>query len=288
MEENQITSREELKSYFEAGDYPTQGQFGKLIDSLRHKEDVLTNKEAAILTNSLNGYIEYITNTGDVKFPIVINSSDQEDQIINVNSRYDYEEEKKYFFGNAPYNIKAKEFPVEGLEGTQYYLLRYKVHPNYTIERLFGNNLPTIPDGFEFGILKSKKFYLRIEKQDYGKQINIVNTNIKFVNKTEIPIQYRVQSGNWGDTYKSSDTVTNHYDEWDHLNFYYNADFQEDNKFIECKIYNADNNELLSTSYLSVEYNSENAWPGSANRVRNIRIECDYTTYKPNGSEGAA
>ena len=36
MEKNKLTTREELKSFFETGDYPTQNQFAQLINSYAH------------------------------------------------------------------------------------------------------------------------------------------------------------------------------------------------------------------------------------------------------------
>lgn len=281
MEENKPTSREELKSYFEAGDYPTQGQFGKLIDSLRHKGDVLTNKEAAILANSLatieNGYIQYfIVNVENQKFSLVVNQQDEENQQIEMGeTKGNYV--NQYFLGSAPYTIKAKEFPAEGLREYEYYLLQYQIDPAYNIQKLFGNNLPTIKEGFELGTLKGKILTFQLQKYDLGQRLNIVNTNIKFVNKTEIPIQYRAESNYWSDRYQSGDTVTDHYNVYDELYLYYKADLQGIDKTIECKIYNADNEQLLSSGYLYSGQNNENAWGGQVSRVRNVRIECNYT-----------
>ncbi|WP_294239729.1 hypothetical protein [uncultured Chryseobacterium sp.] len=39
MENNKLSTREELKTYFETDKHPTQGQFGELIDSYWHKQD---------------------------------------------------------------------------------------------------------------------------------------------------------------------------------------------------------------------------------------------------------
>jgi len=281
MEENKPTSREELKSYFEAGDYPTQGQFGKLIDSLRHKEDVLTNKEAAILANSLaaieNGYIQYYaTNVENQKFSFVINQQDEEDQLIEIGETNGITV-KKYFYGNAPYTIKAKKFLGEGLKEYEYYFLQYQIDPNFYNYKLFGNNLPKIEEGFEFGTLKGKMFYFQLQKQNIGQRINIVNTRINFKNNTDISILYRTEAGNWNDSYKSKDSVTDHYDAWDYLTFRYSANLQGVERSIECKVYNADNEQLLQTGYLYSGQNNENAWGGQVSRVRNVRIECNYT-----------
>lgn len=281
MEENKPTSREELKSFFEAGDYPTQGQFGKLIDSLRHKEDVLTNKEAAMLANSLatieNGYIQYYaTNVSDQKFSLIINQQDEEDQLIEIGDTNGISL-KKYFYGNAPYNIKAKKFPGDGLKEYEYYFLQYQIDPNFYNYKLFGNNLPTIEEGFEFGTPKGKMFYFQLQKQNIGQKVNIVNTRINFKNNTDLDILYRTEAGNWSDTYKSKDSVTDHYDVWDYLTFRYSVDLQGIKQSIECKIYNADSEQLLQTGYLYAEQNNQNAWGGQISGVRNVRIECNYT-----------
>lgn len=279
--ENKPTSREELKSFFEAGDYPTQGQFGKLIDSLRHKEDVLTNKEVAILANSLaameNGYIQYYaSNVEDQKFSFVVNQHDEEDQVFEIGDTKGASI-KKYFFGNAPYTIKAKKFPTDGLNEYEYYLLQYQVDVNYQSYKLFGNNLPTIEEGFEFGTLQGKIFPCYLEKYNIGQKISIVNTKINFINNTDVAISYRTDSSNWSGGYKSEDSVTDHYDVWDYLTFRYSADLREIDKSVECKVYNADNEQLLTTGYLYAGQNNQNAWGAQVVGVRNVRIECNYT-----------
>ncbi|GAA5084359.1 hypothetical protein GCM10023210_04100 [Chryseobacterium ginsengisoli] len=282
MEKNELISREELKTYFKTGKYPTQSQFSNLIDSFKHKGDVLTNKEVVIIANSLaamtNGAIQYniMNDSGELHFSIVVSQQDAEDQIIEIDNTKG-EWKRTYFFGNAPYNITAKEFSAEALKGTEYYNLYYQIHPDYAINRLFGNSLPMILDGFEFGTLEVKSFYLQINKIDLGQKINIVNTNIKFNNKTEIPIQYRIVGGNWSHIYTNKDIITDHYDIWDYLTFYYRADLREINQNIECKVYDADNDTLLMTSYLNAGQDNQNVFSGSsAMAIRNIRIECDY------------
>ncbi|ANF52040.1 hypothetical protein A0O34_16635 [Chryseobacterium glaciei] len=280
MEENELTTREKLKTYFETGKYPTQSQFAEFIDSLKFKEDVLTNKEVAIIANSLatidNGYISYfVSGIGDQKFSVVVNSKDEDDQIItmgNTNSQ-----QKRYFFGNAPYTIKGKDFPTEGLVGTEYYSLSYQTNYRYSISRLFGNNLPTIPDGFEFGMLEGDWLNLSISKLNFEQQLNIINTKIKFVNKTGVTIKYRVQSALWGDISRSEDTVTNHYDMSDDLSFFFNSDLRGVNQSIECKVFDEDNGSLLITGNLNAGENNENVWGGQIVGVRNVRIECNYS-----------
>lgn len=283
MENNELTTREKLKTYFETGKYPTESQFAELIDSLKFKEDVLTNKEVIILANSLasidTGFISYLNyNTEDEKFPIVVSSRDEEDQVIIVGKSKNYEGVKQYFLGREPYIIKAKEFSAERLKETEYYYLRYQIDPSYMLYKLFGNNLPTIPDGFEFGMLEGKNFTLEINKLDYGKKINILNTSIKFINKTEVPIQYMVYGGVWSHIYTTKDIITDHYDIGDYLNFNYKADLRGIDKSIECKIYNEDNDQLLMTAHLVARQNNINvSGGGTANEIRNIRIECNYS-----------
>lgn len=288
MEENKLTPREELKTYFETGKAPTQNQFSDLIDSLRHKEDGLTNKEIIYLANRLeaidNGSIEYVNfSTEDEHFPIVISSQDEEDEVIDVGKGNNFGA-KRYFVGTAPYTISAKKFSAENLKGTEYYALRYEADPTYTynnmMARLFGNTLPPIPDGFDFGPLKGKRFYFEISKRDYGQIINVVNTNIKFINKTEALIEYMVYGGGgslWGHEYTNGDIVTDHYDIGDYLNFFYRADLRKINKPIECRVYDGDTDQLLATSHLTANQNNINIPSnGTADKTRNVRIECDY------------
>jgi hypothetical protein len=281
MEKNEITTREKLKTYFETGKYPTEGQFAELIDFFRLKEDVLTNKEMVTLSNNLasldNGYIDYtVANIKDLKFSIVISSKDEEDQTLTISNTYG-KEEKRYFYGNAPYSISTKEFPVEELEKNEYYFLNSQIDETFAMNRLFGNNLTTIPDGFELGTVQNKKLYIQLSKQNFEQEINVVHTSFKLVNKTEIPIQYSLYGTYWSNKYTSEDTVTDHYDVWDSLGCLFKADLTEVNKSIECKTYNADNDELLMTGYLLPGQKNDNVWAGSIiTGIRNARIECDY------------
>ncbi len=281
MEKNKLTTRDKLKTYFETGKYPTQSQFSDLIDLLRLKEDILTNRELVTLANSLesieNTFIYYYANSiEDLKLPVVISSKDEEDQMITVEETFG-DSERRYLFGSTPYTIRVKEFSGGKLNVNEYYNLMYQLDRAYTITRLFGNNLQTIPDGFELGVLNREKMLIQIFKQDFGKQINVVNTNIKFINNTEIPIRYRIESGNWGDGFKAEDTVTDHYDLWDYLSFYYNADLSASSQSVNCEIYDADNDKLLSTTSLPAGQNNS-YWGGGQylREIRNIRIECNY------------
>lgn len=45
MEENGLTTKEKLKTYFEEGKYPTQSQFSDLIDSYWHKSEAIESHE---------------------------------------------------------------------------------------------------------------------------------------------------------------------------------------------------------------------------------------------------
>jgi hypothetical protein len=281
MEKNELTTRDQLKKYFETGKYPTQSQFSDLIDSLILKEDVMTNKEAAILANRLaridNAFIYYFTNSiEDLKFSVVVSSQDEEDQIITVKETNNAVV-KQFLLGSAPYTIKTKKISGERLQETEYYHLSYQINQSYTIYRMFGNNLDTISEGFEFGELDNIGMPIQISKGYYGKKINVLNTSVKFVNKTEVPIQYRIQAPGWGSIYRTEDTVTDHYDLGDYLNFYYNADLTKVSQSIKCEIYNADNDELLTTGYLYAGQN-QNSWNGGQIvEVRNVRIECNYS-----------
>jgi len=284
MEIEKLTTREQLKAYFKTGKYPTESQFSDLIDSITLKEDVMTYRETIVLANRLasitNGYIGYHNKTSsDEEFSLVVSSQDEEDQIITLSKVNQNEGIKQYFFGTGPYTIRAKEFSTKGLKETEYYYLRYQINPNYMLYKMFGNTLPTIPDGFEFGIPENKMFYFEINKIDYGKKINIVNTNIKFINKTDSLIKYKIEAGFWSHIYTSEDVVTNHYDIGDYLNFNYRADLTGTTKPILCKVYDEDTDQLLMTTYLSPGFNNENNSGGSsAYNVRNIRIECNYET----------
>lgn len=281
MEKNELTPRKELKTYFETGKHPTQGQFSELIDSLRHRQDALTNKEMVILANSLalidNGSIYYSTNSiGNLKFRIVISSQNEEDQVVTVRQT-DNAVEKQFLLGSAPYTFKVKEIAEETLKETEYYLLRYELSQSYAILRMFGNGLNTIPEGFDLGSLEGKRLSVQIYKLDMGRKINVINTNIKFVNKTEVPIQYRLTANSWSDRFRAEDTVTDHYDIGDNLSFNYKADLTESNKSIQCDIFDEDKNSLLTTAHLYAGQNQDAWYGGDINGIRNVRIECSYS-----------
>ncbi|GEJ45801.1 hypothetical protein [Chryseobacterium sp. ON_d1] len=280
MKNDKLTPREELKTYFETGKYPTQNQFSELIDSLQHKGDALTNKEMVLLANRLaiidNAFIYYNTNSvGDLRLPIVVSSQDEEDQVITVKNT-DSAVEKQFILGSPPYILRTKKASGGNLKETEYYIFSYQISQNYMIYRLFGNNLDTVPEGFELGAMESKRVPVQIAKQDFGKKINIVNTNVKFINKTQVPIEYRVEGITWSNRYRSEDTVTDHYDAWDNLTFYYKADLREINQSILCEIYDEDNNSLLTTGNLNAGQSHSDWYGGQVNEVRNIRIECKY------------
>jgi len=283
MEKTEITTREKLKTYFETGKYPTEGQFAELIDFLRLKEDVLSNKEMVMLANNLaaldNGYITYNTsNIEEEEFPIVVSSKNEEDQMFIISNTYD-KEEKRYFQGNAPYTIRTKKFSVKELEEHKYYYLYSQIDDSYATNRLFGNNLPAFPDEFELGTVENKKFFIQVSKQDFEKKISNLHTRFTLVNKTEILIQYALFGNYWCNKYTAEDMVTDHYDLSDSLACFYKADLREINNSIECRLYDADSDKLLMTAHLLPGQKNQNVWAGSViTGIRNVRIECDYAS----------
>lgn len=279
MEENKPSTREELKTYFETGKHPTQNQFADLIDSLKHKKDLLTNKEAVIIANSLismnNVYLNSsINNVGNQKFPISITSSDEEAQEMILQTTRG--ELKQYLFGNGPYTFRTKEFPAGGLEENEYYYFEVFTSNSGRQARLFGNNLPTIPDGFEFVMSVDSWLYLRINKFNLGQKIKIVNTKIEFVNKTDAAIQYMADGGQWANSHISKDSITDHYDIYDSFFLGFRADLRGIDQSIGCSVYDGDSNKLLKTINLEAGQNIQTTDGVEIKEIRNVRIECNY------------
>ncbi|WP_312296744.1 hypothetical protein [Chryseobacterium sp.] len=282
MDEHKLITRDQLKTYFETGKYPTQNQFSDLIDSLKHKQDGLTTKETITLANTLNtirngflAYINYIP--AEEYFPIVVRSQDEEDQIIDVGLN-NSDIIRQYFYGKPPYTITTKEFSAKNLGENEYYYFRYQTDGDYTymLSRLFGNNLPTIPDGFEVGALKRKWLTIEIQKVSVREKAEIINTNIRLVNKTSVSVEYMIYAGYWSHEYTDQNIVTEHYNLGDYLTFNFKADLTGYDKRIECRLYNDDTGELLATNWLNPGFKNVNIPGGNADRCRNIRIECDY------------
>lgn len=284
----EITTRETLKTYFELGDYPTQAQFAELIDSLRHKNDALSYRDIINIANGLETldsktieYYAYDADTVDLKFPIVINQEDADDLIIEIDNKLGTSKRQK-IFGKGKFFVTTKEFPTEGLGTNEYYQLSYYSYDNITgsssdMRRLFGNSLPTIPDGFEIGRIEGESSSLYIFKQDMGEKVYILNTGIQFINKTEVDIQYKVDAGNWSSIYTNKDMITNHYSISDYLNFIFRADLRKIERSIVCKVFNTQNEELLTTAYLNPAENNIQVWGDKmVEKIRNIRIECNY------------
>ncbi|WP_241285377.1 hypothetical protein [Chryseobacterium arthrosphaerae] len=282
MNENKLITRDQLKTYFETGKYPTQNQFSDLIDSLRHKQDGLTKKETITLANTLNtiksGFVAYVNYIpAEEYFPIVVRSGDEEDQIIDV-SVNNGDIIRQYFFGKPPYTITTKEFSANNLGENEYYYFRYQTDGDYTnmMSRLFGNNLPTIPEGFDMGELKRKWLTIEIQKVSVREKAEIINTNIRLVNKTSATVEYMIYAGYWSHEYTDENIVTEHYNLGDFLTFNYRADLTGYDRRIECRLYNDDTGELLMTGWLNAGIKNVNVLGGYADRCRNVRIECDH------------
>lgn len=281
MENNGITTKEKLKTYFETGKYPTEDQFAELIDFLSLKEDAPGNKELVTLANNLaaleNGYIVYNTITiEDEKFPIVVSSKEGEDQTFTI-GKTENKEQKRYFQGSAPYRVSTKEFLVDQLEGYRYYYLNTQIDDGHTTGRLFGNNLPPVPENFKLGTVENKKISVKISKEDFDRRISNVHTRITFVNKTDILIEYALYANYWSNTYISEDIITDHYDVGDFLVCFYRADLSGISRPIECRIYDADNDFLLMTTSLVPDQKNTNVQAGGVlSGIRNARIECFY------------
>ncbi|RTZ49413.1 hypothetical protein EJ377_01805 [Chryseobacterium arthrosphaerae] len=67
-----------------------------------------------------NAYVSYYTsNLNGARFQFTISSADEEDQLLTIED-FSYNDKKQYFFGKAPYTIKAKNFRQKVRE-TEYY-----------------------------------------------------------------------------------------------------------------------------------------------------------------------
>ena len=281
MEEKKLIPKDQLKTYFENGKRPTENQFSDLIDALKHKGDALTNREAVMIANSLesiaSGYIVYSgSGINDKKFLIAISSDEKEDQIVTLINSPDGQK-KLYFLGNAPYTIKAKDFPTDGLEEYEYYYASCQLAQNSSTTRLFGGDLPKIDDGFEFGKLEDKNLIFQVGKLNVRQKVELINTNIKFVNTTGVPVQYNVQAVYWSHGYTGKDIIASNYNIWNFLSLYFRADLRQIDQSIECNIYNEENGNLLMTTYLNARQNNQNIPANETIReTKSIRIECRF------------
>lgn len=278
MKKNEITTKEKLKTYFKKGKYPTESQFAELIDSLKLEDEVLTNKELVNFSNmqaSLNNGSIIYTNSAseDSEFSIVVSSEDDEEQILTLSNTN--REKKLYFYGSSPYRIRPKNFTAKGLEAYEYYCFYSRIDNAYAVNRLFGNNLPSISETLELGTVNND-YYIQIYKLNFEQEIHNLHTTFTFVNKTIIPIQYAVYGDYWCNPFTAQNMITDHYNVSDYLNCYYKADFNEFDGSIECKIFNADNNDLIQAAYLTSEQQNQDVWGGTIIGSRNVRIECDY------------
>ncbi|WP_066435112.1 hypothetical protein [Chryseobacterium sp. CCH4-E10] len=278
MKKNEITTKEKLKTYFKKGKYPTESQFAELIDSLKLEDEVLTNKELVNFSNmqaSLNNGSIIYTNSAseDSEFSIVVSSEEDEEQILTLSNTN--REKKLYFYGSSPYRIRPKNFTAKGLEAYEYYCFYSRIDNAYAVNRLFGNNLPSISETLELGTVNND-YYIQIYKLNFEQEIHNLHTTFTFVNKTIIPIQYAVYGDYWCNPFTAQNMITDHYNVSDYLNCYYKADFNEFDGSIECKIFNADNNDLIQAVYLTSEQQNQDVWGGTIIGSRNVRIECDY------------
>lgn len=241
----------------------------------------LPNSEVVTIANLLaslpNGYIEYYSNQiADNEFKILIESS-ADDQVITIAGENN-NNPKQYFIGDAPYKIKvAEDFPTEGLGATEYYHIYWQVTNNYDIQRLIGNNLPTLPQGFNFGDLESQRFYFQVYKSNQGQVITIVNTDVTFNNNTNEQIRYRLEADNWGIPYTDEPSITtDHYNRWDYLYPRYEIDLSDSSQSVKFDAYNDDTGQLLRTATAQAGQNYTDLWGGGLNAVRNVRIEVNY------------
>lgn len=283
-----IRDKNTLKTFFEKGDIPSQNQFEDLIDSFKHQNDidtlVLTDQEIMSIANRLasidNASVEYeFENMADnslIKLDIAQEKAENQEIEIRCNIYNSGTQQRQYFLGDEPFTVTIKEFKSEELHDNEYYYLDVTSRNNNKLLKLIGNKLPTTTlEGFELGVIDIRSFHFAISKINLGKELTIVHTNIEFINKTEVPIEYKCQSTFWTDVYRTENSVTAHYEEWDYLIFNYNADMTKEDYTIACKVYDSDTKKLLVTNYFLSGGNYKNFSNGvNATKVRNVIIEC--------------
>lgn len=94
--EKKITTREELKTYFQKGDYPTENQFAELIDAYWHKEESIPKEKIEGLENlslhydlqwsSTNKKLSLIDSKGNPISEISLQTLDNEGTDLRYNS----------------------------------------------------------------------------------------------------------------------------------------------------------------------------------------------------------
>lgn len=94
--EKKITTREELKTYFQKGDYPTENQFAELIDAYWHKEESIPKEKIEGLENlslhydlqwsSTNKKLSLIDSKGNPISEISLQTLDNEGTNLRYNS----------------------------------------------------------------------------------------------------------------------------------------------------------------------------------------------------------
>jgi hypothetical protein len=280
-----VRDKNTLKTFFETGDIPSQNQFADLIDSLKHQNDsdplVITDDEIVSIANRLaaieNSSVEYgLSNMGDLLIKLDIAQENGESQEIKIESNI-YEpntSKKQYLLGKGPFTVTIKELKSAELRPNEYYFISLGGLSD-RFQGLLGNKLPATLKDFQYTIEgRGLTVYFSISKYNAGKELGIVHTNIEFINKTDVPIEYKCHGTFWSDVYRTENTVTAHYDEWDYISFTCNADMTKVDYTIAFNVYDSDTKELVSTSYLAPGENYKNAGMGGVNGVRNVLIEC--------------
>ncbi len=297
-----IESKESLKAFFAANKAPTQENFWKLIDAFVHRDEQevidpekliqgLSEETILALANRIESsrkpMIRYrLIDIDQAEFEMSILSLDDSEQLLTATGSTPFETEddqshqKLYLLNQPPYQLKLNSIPADHLLTNEYLLLTIdfgKDRGKYS--RLLGHDLP-YPKSEAIGAFDLKNgAMLQLRKLQTDSSIGTKTLNVQFLNNTSTSIRYALSSDHIGHLFQKEDCAFMVYDIDDMLYFNYNADMTNETKKIECKLFNANTEELLATAFLNPTKHNQMIWGGgaiSADANSDFRIECEY------------
>ncbi len=286
-------SREKLKTFFETNKKPGQEDFEKLIDAFVHKDEYeKVNPEALIAGLSEKTILDLANRIEYSEYPIIRSNvsgmaedfidiaftwADKSEQVLKLTGSSRFSREFR-LLSKGLYTLTVKEAAVQTLKENEYISFSISLGPGQEFLRLVGHNLSDL-SGQKIEVNEIyEDMEISVEKETFSQSIEEDQGNIRFFNNTSANISYKTTSSEHMSLFRKEDSTFTFYNLSDQVSFRYKADLTNETKKIECKLFNEETGELLSTAFLNPAVNHLNLWGGTAkvDSGKSFRIECDY------------
>ena len=240
--------------------------------------DNLTYLENRDLCNKVfnfdGGLIEYFISTD-----FIVDLSIQQTGVENIQLTDSFQTNRKFYVKEqGVYSLLLNSLQQQpNLGPTEYYYINYQLGNIFNAQKIFGNNLGSLPAGFQLFNNAFGRTYFSIQKINVGTTLSPNPVNVTYINNTSEQLGYRLETSYNGQIPQySSSNFEVFSNSWNGFNVYAFANLTNVAVPIFMEFWDNNTNSLLNTITLNAGQNYQNQYIWGTNYISDLRIEFRY------------